>query len=394
MRSTPLPFLVLVAALAVGPVHAGEAALYFSPDGGTQAAIVNAINQAETETLVAAYTLTSKPITDALLHAARRGVHVHVLLDRRAPNGNGSTTPALQAAGIIPRTYAKGGLMHWKVILIDQTTIILGSYNFTRNAEHKNAEIAIIYQNPKHAAEIAARFALMFRHGKPTIAHMMPPPTSHFTLRRPTMVKVTAPALSLDASGTIGNTLTFASWKGRNYARQRVIPTNPRSASQTGNRAMFAFLASQWAGMSTNDKATYETEAANRSISEFNAFVSQNMDRWQLNKAPAMAYPAAESSTPLTVSDMTLTGGAGHVQIDMTPSAATDIWGFMLCRDTAEITAPSWTNCIALVEADGANEVTYVDSPLDAGTYHYRCAVFNDDGVLGTFIADDTAAAT
>ncbi len=38
--------------------------------------------------------------------------------------------------------------------------------------------------------------------------------------------------MSLDASGTVGNTATFSKWKGRNYVRLRVIPQNMRTGPQ------------------------------------------------------------------------------------------------------------------------------------------------------------------
>lgn len=208
------------------------------------------------------------------------------------------------------------------------------------------------------------------------------------------MVRVTGPMMSLSASGTIGGTLTFANWKGRAYARQRVNPKNPKSAAQLGVRAMMKFLANEWATIATLDQATYDAEAEARNISAYNEYISQNLARWQMFKSPSQATPAAEASTPLTVSDMTLTGGVNSITVELTPSAATGIWGFLLFRDAAEITAPSWNNCVAVLAADGASEITYVDSPLEPGTYHYRAAVINTDGVKGTVIADHSAAAT
>ena len=38
--------------------------------------------------------------------------------------------------------------------------------------------------------------------------------------------------MSMDASGTFGGTLTYSKWKGKNYVRQHVIPSNPRSVGQ------------------------------------------------------------------------------------------------------------------------------------------------------------------
>lgn len=50
------------------------------------------------------------------------------------------------------------------------------------------------------------------------------------------MAKVTGPLMSLDASGTVGNTATFSKWKGRNYVRLRVTPQNPQTADQASGR--------------------------------------------------------------------------------------------------------------------------------------------------------------
>jgi len=208
------------------------------------------------------------------------------------------------------------------------------------------------------------------------------------------MVRVTGPALSIDASGSVAKTLTFAKWKGRNYARQRVIPDNPKSASQVGVRCMLGFLAALWASLTAGEQASWEEDAEERQISAFNQYVSVNLVRWQIFDAPTKEFPAAEASTPLTVSDMTLTGGDGNALVQLTPSAATAIWGFVICRDTAEITAPNWTNAVHILEADGINQVQWTDSPIAPGTYHYRAAVINEDGIMGEFIADDTVVVT
>ena len=198
----------------------------------------------------------------------------------------------------------------------------------------------------------------------------------------------------MEASGTLADTITFAKWKGRAYARQRVIPTNPQSASQTGNRAMLSFLSKQWTNISTSDQATFDDDAESRSISPFNSYVSLNMARWKNYLPPSQTFTPAEASSALTVSTMTLTGGEAHVNIELTPSGGTSIWGFEIYRDTSAITNCNNSNCIAVVEADGANAVEYNDTGLDAGTYHYRAAAINVDGVRGTAIADDSEAAT
>ncbi len=57
------------------------------------------------------------------------------------------------------------------------------------------------------------------------------------------MSRVTAPFLSIAASGTIGKTLTASKWKGRAYMRLRVIPKNLRSAGQQLTRGYLGAIA-------------------------------------------------------------------------------------------------------------------------------------------------------
>lgn len=56
------------------------------------------------------------------------------------------------------------------------------------------------------------------------------------------MSKVTAPLLSLSASGTFGKTLTSRVWKGKNVMALKSNPSNPQTESQMAGRAIFASI--------------------------------------------------------------------------------------------------------------------------------------------------------
>jgi len=208
------------------------------------------------------------------------------------------------------------------------------------------------------------------------------------------MPLLTGPCMSLDAKGTLASTIVFSHWKGRSYARQRVIPLNPKSAKQLGVRAMLTFLADAWASLSTANKDTYHDAAEARAISEFNEYTSQNLLRHQQNKAPSKATPPAEASGACVITSAPLTGHQGYADAVVTPATNANIWGVMVFRDPAAITVPSWANCVAVVYRATVAAFTFVDSPLAAGTYHYRFAQFNIDGVLGTVLADASVVVT
>ena len=56
------------------------------------------------------------------------------------------------------------------------------------------------------------------------------------------MARVTGPLMSMEASGTIGKTLTFANWVGRQYVRRWTRPANPQTLNQMVQRNAFSVI--------------------------------------------------------------------------------------------------------------------------------------------------------
>jgi len=210
------------------------------------------------------------------------------------------------------------------------------------------------------------------------------------------MVKVFAPALSLDASGTIGNAITFSKWKGRHYVRERIIPSNPKSGLQVGFRAMFKFLSQNWAAMTDPDKATYNDLADTLAISNFNAYMRLNQKLWRNYKPPTMATPATEAGTVAAWNGGTpaATGGVSSVTLDFTPATINDNWGLAIFRSDTTGFTPGLSNCIACVLCNAAAAFAYVDSPLVADTWYYDTRRFTDDGVWGTLDGEINGTST
>ena len=121
--------------------------VYFSPNGGTTQAIIKEINEAKSEILVQAYSFTSSPIAKALVDANKRGVKVEAILDKSQRKE--SYTEATFLSNMKVPTYidSKHAIAHNKVMVIDKTTVITGSFNFTKAAEQKNAENLLIIKS-------------------------------------------------------------------------------------------------------------------------------------------------------------------------------------------------------------------------------------------------------
>jgi phosphatidylserine/phosphatidylglycerophosphate/cardiolipin synthase-like enzyme len=127
----------------------GTVDVYFSPQGGTTTAVVNELDNAKQEILVQAYSFTSAPLAKALLNAHKRGVHVEVVLDRSQRSQKYSSADFMAHAGIPTYIDSAHAIAHNKIMIIDRSTLITGSYNFTKAAEENNAENLLIIKGNK-----------------------------------------------------------------------------------------------------------------------------------------------------------------------------------------------------------------------------------------------------
>lgn len=146
--------LVLCLVLPWSPVFAHDLTLkdtpisvYFSPRGGGQQAIVDAIGQAKESVYVQAYSFTSAPIAKALVDAAKRGVKVEAILDKSQRKETYTGATFLRNEGIPVWIDDKHAIAHNKVMIIDGVTVVTGSFNFTKAAEERNAENLLIIKD-------------------------------------------------------------------------------------------------------------------------------------------------------------------------------------------------------------------------------------------------------
>jgi len=127
--------------------------VYFSPHGGCTEAVVRAVNAAQRQVLVEAYSFTSEPIAVALIEAEKRGVDVEVILDRSQEQARGSDADLISESGIPTFIDSAYRIAHDKVMIIDGNKVITGSFNFTKSAEEYNAENLLVISNDPPLAE-------------------------------------------------------------------------------------------------------------------------------------------------------------------------------------------------------------------------------------------------
>lgn len=128
-----------------------------------------------------AYEMTSFPIKRALVAAERRGVKVEAIFDPSAVRESNTMVGELSDGGIpvfIDSAHSPG-LAHNKVMIIDETVVITGSFNFTKAAESRNAENLLIIRDPALAAAYTRNFAIHLAHSSPLDAASVPAPKTY-----------------------------------------------------------------------------------------------------------------------------------------------------------------------------------------------------------------------
>lgn len=126
----------------------------FTPPAGCQFLILKTIEEAEHSIYLQGYGFTSIPIYEALEQAANRGVDVNILLDKS--NKTAKYSLYKKAPISISKFYidtTTKGISHNKIMIIDDEIILTGSYNWSDNAEHRNAENLLIIKDKDLAAK-------------------------------------------------------------------------------------------------------------------------------------------------------------------------------------------------------------------------------------------------
>jgi phosphatidylserine/phosphatidylglycerophosphate/cardiolipin synthase-like enzyme len=145
-----------------------EVEIFFSPEDGAADRIVALLREARSSILFMAFSFTSDDIANAMVAQSKSGVQVQGVMEATQARSNAGTEyERLLRGGVEVRLDGNPRNMHHKVIILDEATVICGSYNFTRNAEEVNDENMLILYNPEIAARFVAEFQSIFAQAQP-----------------------------------------------------------------------------------------------------------------------------------------------------------------------------------------------------------------------------------
>ncbi len=152
----------------VATVDGTQIETYFSPEDTIAAHILAIIQNANESIYFLAYSFTADDLGAAIRQRAAEGLPVAgVMEDGQIDSNQGTEYDSFIQAGVDVRRDGNDGQMHHKVIIIDRSIVITGSYNFTASAAEQNDENVVIIHDPQVASQYMDEFQHIYDQAAP-----------------------------------------------------------------------------------------------------------------------------------------------------------------------------------------------------------------------------------
>jgi phosphatidylserine/phosphatidylglycerophosphate/cardiolipin synthase-like enzyme len=152
-----------VADLTIDGIHVEN---YFSAEDRPADKIVARLQEARYSIDFMAYSFTYEGMGQAIRDAAESGVKVQGVIETTGAKTASGQYNKFKAAGLDVLLDGNPYLMHHKVFIIDDQTVVMGSFNFSENANRENDENLLIIDNPEIAQSYLAEFQRVYQRAQ------------------------------------------------------------------------------------------------------------------------------------------------------------------------------------------------------------------------------------
>ena len=119
----------------------------FSPGEDCLNDIVELMQSADKYLDICVFTISDNRISDEIIRAFNRGIEIRIISDNEKMNDDGSDIKMLSTTGISIKIDHSPSHMHHKYMIVDEISVLTGSYNWTKSAAEYNQENIIITDN-------------------------------------------------------------------------------------------------------------------------------------------------------------------------------------------------------------------------------------------------------
>ncbi len=131
------------------------------------------------------------------------------------------------------------------------------------------------------------------------------------------MARITLSPLIVDIRAKVSD-IVFSKWRGINYIRSRVVPSNPQTVAQVDVRNSLARCVDLWQGAQVTIMGAWNYVASGKPYSGFNRFVSEN----RVDEQSQIAIDASPTTDVVSVTAFSAATGTATKEIDVTFTAS------------------------------------------------------------------------
>lgn len=137
---------------------------FFFPNEKNIDKIVNYLGKAQKTMNICVFNLTNDRLANAVFDAHSRGVKVRVISDDECMENQGSDIKWLAGQGVPCRVDSASQFhMHNKFVVIDDTFLITGSFNWTVQAGKSNQENLLVVDHPYYIEKYNTEFENLWK---------------------------------------------------------------------------------------------------------------------------------------------------------------------------------------------------------------------------------------
>lgn len=131
--------------------------LYFCPQHNCQEQVLRTLQQAKESVKILAFTFTDEEITEQLLYLSRNNVSVEVIFEKTRITKYSAYHSLSSSISVLMDV--NSFTMHEKMFIIDEETVILGSYNPTKGATLRNDENLLVIRDKQLARTVLLEYS-------------------------------------------------------------------------------------------------------------------------------------------------------------------------------------------------------------------------------------------
>jgi phosphatidylserine/phosphatidylglycerophosphate/cardiolipin synthase-like enzyme len=138
----------------------------FAPEDECAEQLIRLVNQAQQSIRFMAFSLTHDGLGQAIRTQAGTGRLVQGVFETRGSETEYSEYGRMQQQGLDVWQDGNPYTLHHKVLIIDDNTVVLGSFNFSNNADEANDENILVIHNTEIAGQFMAEFQRVYNQAQ------------------------------------------------------------------------------------------------------------------------------------------------------------------------------------------------------------------------------------